>query len=375
MTRSHSQRNSHLRRTERGGVKSGFGPLCFARALPRPRYRCHLFARDVSTLPSALRDLDLRASYRLPRDSISLETNDSRVVALADRLWDRALAGRSQECVAAALELRIEVSPELGPPLRGGPAEERWTVNADVAELFLGDELRARIDCVAGSMEARVSAGLVTREPSLAARLLLETSTAALLARRGYWVVHAGAVVGEAGAVVLRGPSGAGKSTLVAAAHRAGLGVLGDETVLVARDDADDLLSAVRDPMLLSDSWRALGFEERLPDASGTATRKQRLDLFLSSTPSARRARRLGTVILGPLEGSRAQLEPLAPGRFLAEFRRGEIPQERWSGTLDQVAIEWSRATAYRLTGARDLRGAVALLVELTGTPVTTSRP
>ena len=44
----------------------------------------------------------------------------------------------------------------------------------------------------------------------------------------------------------LIGESGAGKSTLVAAAYRAGLDVLGDETVLVARDDPDDLLAAVR---------------------------------------------------------------------------------------------------------------------------------
>jgi hypothetical protein len=278
----------------------------------------------------------------------------------------------------APLDLWIEVSPERSPALRADLLDESWTVSAGVAELVLGPYLRARIDCVEGRMEAHVSASLVTCEPSLAARLLLETSAAALLARRGYWVVHAGAVVGAGGAIVLRGPSGAGKSTLVAAAHRAGLEVLGDETVLVARDDPDDLLSTVRDPLLPFDSWHTLGLG-RAPAQGARASRpwggKQRLDIFPSSTPRVRRARRLATVILGSREGARARLEPLAADSFLAEFRRGEIPQERWSGTPDRVAIHWSHAGAYQLTGAKDLTGAVELLVELTATAEAGSRP
>jgi hypothetical protein len=105
--------------------------------------------------------------------------------------------------------------------------QEEWAVGADDVELSLSGVLHARIECVRGQLGAWVSSGLVEHEPSLIGRLLLETPAAVLLARRSYGVVHAGAVAGPRGAVVIRGGPGAGKSTLVAAAHAAGLGVLG----------------------------------------------------------------------------------------------------------------------------------------------------
>ncbi len=67
-------------------------------------------------------------------------------------------------------------------------------------------------------------------------------------------------------------------------------------------------------------------------------------------------------MLLGPRNGGAARLEPLTPGEFLEEFRRGEIQQERWSGTPQHIAAHWSQRSAYRLSGAANLAGAVTLL-------------
>lgn len=248
--------------------------------------------------------------------------------------------------------------------------EERWTVGPDDAELSWGDDhLHVHIDCARGQFEGRVSAELVADQPSLIARLMLETPAAAMLARRGYCVLHAGAVIGPTGAVVIRGPAGAGKSTLVAAAHRAGMEVLGDESVLAARSDPDELLAAVRDITVLPDSRGILGLDDGLTAPVGGTEDKRRIDLFPSSTPALRRARRVATVFLGSRSGGSARIEALTPRAGLREFQRGQIAQEQWSGTPEHIAEHWSRNGAYRLSGAADLVGAVALLADLVSRP------
>lgn len=296
------------------------------------------------------------------------------ILSLADRLWDRVPAGSHVDLhVPTALEFSVDVRPAEGRGRPPEPQEESWVVGPEHVELSLGRELQAHIELVRWRVAAQVSARLVADEPSLVTRLLLETPAAVLLARRGYGVVHAGAVVGPAGAVVIRGAAGAGKSTLVGAAYGAGLGVLGDESVLVARSDPDDLLAAVRDVVLLPDAARLLGLEDAVTLA-GTGSEKRRVDLFPSSTPAARHARRLATVLLGPRHGAPAQLEPLTPDAFLREFRDGAIPQEQWSGTPGDISAHWARHGAYRLSGAQDLAGAVELLAGLVTSPAAARR-
>jgi hypothetical protein len=180
-------------------------------------------------------------------------------------------------------------------------------------------------------------------------------------------VAHAGTVVGPAGAVVIRGRSGAGKSTLVAAAHRAGFGVLGDETVLVARDDFDELAATVRDVTVLPDAARLLGIEA-VTDPAGVGDRqKRRIDLFSTSTPAVRRARRVTTVLLGERDRSAAHLVPLGASQFMTAFLTAEIVQERWAGDPELLAGDWGERGGYRLDGAADLSGALRLLQQLTG--------
>lgn len=183
-----------------------------------------------------------------------------------------------------------------------------------------------------------------------------------LLARRGFQVLHAGAVVGPRGAAVLRGPSGSGKSTLVAAAHAAGLGVLGDESLLVSREDAGLLAATVRELTVREDSARLLGILGETAPAFSGREEKRRVDLFSGSSPADRSARRAATVLLGAREPGPARLVPLARADFLAAFRAGEIPQERAPGDPDAVARVWAPGENRLLLGASDLAGAVAAL-------------
>ncbi len=197
---------------------------------------------------------------------------------------------------------------------------------------------------------------------SFLARTLLEAPAAVLLARRGWRALHAGAVAGPKGAVVVRGGSGAGKSTLVAAAFAAGLDVLGDESLFVSRADPDYLSSSVRELTLREDSAALVGLLSRTRAAFSGGEEKRRVDLFPSSRPAARAARRVSTLLLGPRVPGPARLVPLSPPDFLEEFAKGEIPQEQLDGGAGAIARGWADAGGARLDGASDLRGAVALL-------------
>jgi hypothetical protein len=200
---------------------------------------------------------------------------------------------------------------------------------------------------------------------SFLARTLLEAPAAVLLARRGWRALHAGAVRGTKGAVVVRGDAGAGKSTLVAAAHLAGLEVLGDESLLVSRADPDELASSVRELTLCEDSAALLDLISRTEAAFSGGEAKRRVDLFAFSRPEARAAHRVATLLLGPRAPGPARLVPLAPADFLEEFARGAIPQEAVDGGAETIARAWAEAGGLRLDGASDLQGAVALLKNL----------
>lgn len=299
----------------------------------------------------------------MPRDAIDLSTDDPRLLALADHLWNR------RETTAGVhrpirLDLRVEREEAGG---AAGALTESWTVQPDVVELRLGQELAASADAANARVTGWTRAGLLSRDPGLVARLLLEVPVAVLLERRGYVAVHAGGVAGPRGAVVLRGAPGSGKSTLVTAAYLAGLETLGDESVLVARDDPDAILAAVRDPTLEPEAVRLLGLSDGLFPATERAGSKQRLDLLGSAHAARRFHRRVATVILGPRDDGPAQLEPLDPNTFVREFRAGAIPEERWAEPAPGIETTWSRSGAWRLSGAADLRGAVVLLSKLVG--------
>jgi hypothetical protein len=113
------------------------------------------------------------------------------------------------------------------------------------------------------------------------------------------------------------------------------------ETVMVARDDYDELAATVRDLTVLPDMARLLGIETLTTPAGVGDREKRRIDLFSTSTPAVRRARRVTTVLLGERSRVPATLVPLTPAQFAEEFRHGEIVQERWSADPDLLARAW----------------------------------
>jgi hypothetical protein len=293
-----------------------------------------------------------------PGDEIRLESNDERVLCLAEKLWDRS---RAERPVGSGIDFRVIVRP--GGPV--GPAPEKrlvWQHGADEYTASVEGFLETRIGLRTGRVDALVTSGLLDEAPSFAARTLLEAPAAVLLSRRGFTVLHAGAVVGSGGAVVLRGASGAGKSTLVAAAWRAGFGILADESLLVSRENADFLAASVRDLTLLPDAERLLGLDGATEDAFTGREDKRRVDLFRDSTPGRRVARRAATLLLGPRSPGPARLVILGGEEFVAAFRSGEIPQERFGGDPDAVAEAWAGQRSWQLDGADDIAGAVAIL-------------
>lgn len=299
--------------------------------------------------------------FVVPGDAIRLESNDGRVFRLAEKLWERSRPGSEP---THPIGLRVTVRPGGA----GGPLPERdlaWEHGPESYVASVEGVLVVRIGLGNARVSATVNEDLLDEAPSFAARTLLEAPAAVLLSRRGCTVLHAGAVVGPRGAVVLRGAAGAGKSTLAAAAWRAGITVLADESLLVSREDADRLAASVRDLTLLPDAVHLLGLDGATEDAFAGGEAKRRIDLFRDSTPEKRVARRAATLLLGPRFPGPARLVPLGGEEFRAAFREGEIPQERQGGDPDAVAEAWAGEESWRLDGAGDLAGAVAILRRL----------
>ncbi len=292
-----------------------------------------------------------------PRDSIRIDTNDARVFALADRLWERAPVSPA---AAPPIVIRVGVRPGRGPQ----PSAERdivWTHADEAYTIALSDILDVRIRFREAAIDAFATEGFLTETPALAARTLLEAPAAVLLSRRAFNVLHAAAVVGRRGALVIRGASGAGKSTLTAAAWKAGFDILADESLLVAREDHDELAACVRDLTLVPDAIQLLSIDDAEAAFSG-GEEKQRIDLFRCSSPASRRARRRATLLLGERAPGPARLSALSDAEFRDVFRRGSIPEERICGNPDLICESWSQRDSFRLDGAIDLPGAIGIL-------------
>ena len=295
--------------------------------------------------------------YAPPRDGLLLAA-DGRLQVLAAKLWAEGDTG------PAPIVIAFEVVQ--GPPL--SPDAERglvWSLGETEYRVALPGHLDVAIHLASARVSGTISSTLLDDAPALAARIALEAPAAVLLGRRGWQVLHAGAVTGPRGAAVLRGGPGAGKSTVVAASHARGLGILADESLFVARDDPRDLSAAVRDLTLRPDAAVLTGLATRTSFAFSGNEEKRRVDLFSTGAPPLRRATLAAPILLGDRERTPAALVPLPPEQFLAAFPEGEIPQEHVAGNPGDVARAWARIGGFRLDGARDLAAAVRLLESL----------
>ena len=297
--------------------------------------------------------------YRAGRDLVRLEAAEPAVRGPAASLWAEV---PDTDARADELRLRIEGNDAA---VEGDPEEElRWEVSDDETRLVApGIEMTVRPRKRRAS--ATVARALVELRPALVARLLLEAPVTAMKMVT-MQLLHAGAVVGPAGAAVVRGAAGAGKSTLVAACRAAGLGFLGDESLLVDRDDADRLEATLRDLVLTPESARLLGLTAASAPTLSGGERKRRVPLPEPLVPADRLARRVATVLLGPREPGPARLVPISGAAFLESFAAGEIPQERmYGGDPAAIARAWAGRETYLLTGAADLGGAVDQIRDL----------
>lgn len=297
--------------------------------------------------------------FRAGRDRVRIEASEPRVAGLAAALWAEVPGGAVPD---DAFCLRIDVGDAT---VDDDPEEAlRWDVSDDETLLAApGIEMTVRPRERIAS--ARVARAHVDLRPGLVTRLLLEAPVTAMKMVT-MQLLHAGAVVGPAGAVVVRGAAGAGKSTLVAACRAAGLGFLGDESLLVDRDNPDRLEATLRDLVLTPESARLLDLSAAsVPTFSG-GERKRRVPLPEPLAPADRLASRVATVLLGPRETGPARLAPLAGEPFLEAFTAGEIPQERmYGGEPAAIARAWDGRGTYLLTGAIDLPGAVDQIRDL----------
>lgn len=297
--------------------------------------------------------------YLAGHDEVLLDAPDESVRALASSLWveagrdARSTSGFSLSIAVASADVSTDPEEALS-----------WTVSDEETRLEApGVTMTVRPRERRAS--ATVARSLAATRPDAVTRLLLEAPVTAMKMVR-MQLLHAGAVVGRAGAAVLRGAAGAGKSTLVAACRSAGLGFLGDESLLVDRASPERLEATLRDLVVTPESSRLLGLDEASVPALSGGERKRRLPLPEPRDPRDRLARRVATVLLGPREPGPARLEPLSGRPFLEAFAAGEIPQERmYGGEPGAIAQAWDGHGTWLLLGAADLPGAVDVIRDL----------
>jgi hypothetical protein len=281
------------------------------------------------------------------------------------------------------LELEIVEAPDAclrGMPARGRPVYDPpagcvlYDDSADRLHLELGPRLRAV--CEPGRGWARLAGGagapseealggdLWTLSHPLATLPLVE-----LLKRRGLYSVHAAGLCRNGRGLVLPGTSGAGKSTLTLALARAGFGLLGDDTLFLARRAEGLSLLAFPDEIDLTAETAAF-FPELVPRlaAPRPGWRKRQLrpedaygaEVVWECAP--------GHLVFPRVAGrSESRLIPLDSGEALCELAPNVLLTEPAASQahLDALAGLAAASSCWRLETGRHLDGAVRLLAGL----------
>jgi hypothetical protein len=225
---------------------------------------------------------------------------------------------------------------------------------------------------------ARGLVQVAVHEPSAAHSWLLSHALftlplVELLKRRGLFSLHAAGLALDGRALVVAGCCGAGKSTLSLALARAGFGLLGDDTLLLARESNGGLrVLAFPDELDLTDSTIAL-FPElghllgqpRRPGAPKRQVRPEELPATRIVWDGAPRVLLFPRVAhtrqsrLTPIGRDEALVE-LAPNVLLTEPRSSQAH-------LDALAELVRASTCYRLETGHDLERLPAFLRPLLG--------
>jgi hypothetical protein len=283
------------------------------------------------------------------------------------------------------IDLELEIAGPTGGTLPGGTKRGRpvydppdgsvlYDDSADRLHLELGPRLRAvcepgrgwaHLACAGDT--ADTGGDLWTLSHPLATLPLVE-----LLKRRGLYSVHAAGLCRNGRGLVLPGTSGAGKSTLALALARAGFGLLGDDTLFLARRPEGLRLLAFPDEVDLTAETLAF-FPELAPHlaAPRPGWRKRQLrpeDLDGEYGAEVVWECAPGHLVFPRVAGrTESRLIPLDAGEALFELVPNVLLTEPASSQahLDALAGLASESTCWRLETGRDLDGAVRLLAGL----------
>ena len=161
---------------------------------------------------------------------VRVESNSDLVTVAAATRHGAPFLGATAAAAAAPCRLQVRVR-------RGGmPSDDgvdvRWSFPSRDRASVAASGLSATLDLAAGVAVIDADESFV-RSAALFQRTVLEGMLFTLLTRRDRHPVHSGALCAGDVALLLRGSSGVGKSTLAYVAHRAGIGVLADDSVRV----------------------------------------------------------------------------------------------------------------------------------------------
>lgn len=193
-------------------------------------------------------------------------------------------------------------------------------------------------------------------------RRLFHPVIAHLLAHQRRYVLHAAAMAGERGALLVFGRSGAGKSTTAMAALRAGWQVMGDDAVVLVPGAEEVEVMGIARPMAVpGDVFDAVG--QFGPMAGDVRSRVELAPHRLSSAAKPLRA----IVISDHAAVGRATIERVAPSDVIGEVLSAFTPA-RNAGLLRAFfphAATLSRMPAWRLRHSCDPRARLDEAAEL----------
>ncbi len=280
---------------------------------------------------------------------------------------------------AASVRFDFETGSDgLGPPAPGRPVYETpyGTLHySDADGVMSGTLADVHLRCESRCGLATISAPAF-RERALyfATHPLATVALIELMERHQRFSLHAGCVAGpDGGGVLLSGPSGAGKSTLTLALARAGLDVLGDDTVFLQRaaDGSDTIHVLGFSDTVGVGAFAAEHFPElrsriAQPPANGFPKRLYRIeDLF--GHPAIARCVPRAIVFSEVTPDRRSEIAPLDPGGALLRLVPDVLLTEAAStqAHLRAIAALLDQVSCYALRSGTDLERAAKLVRDL----------